>query len=75
MLLWGPWPLSRLLYFSLYRYPWGLGIGLHSGSQTTKVFWRSWLATKAFPLAKPLSYVLSVGLFVKDNACEKTMAP
>jgi hypothetical protein len=30
-------------------------------------FVEGWLATKAFPLSKPLSYVLSAGLFVKDT--------
>jgi hypothetical protein len=30
-------------------------------------FLEGWLATKAFPLAKPLSHLLSAGLFVKDT--------
>jgi hypothetical protein len=30
-------------------------------------FLECWLATKAFPLAKPLSHLLSAGLFVKDT--------
>jgi hypothetical protein len=34
-------------------------------------FMEGWLATKSFPLAKPLSYVLSVGLFVKDTLARR----
>jgi hypothetical protein len=44
------------------------------GAWDQSVFWitnyqgfsADWLAMKAFPLAKPLSYLFSVGLFVKD---------
>lgn len=34
-------------------------------------FLEGWLASKAFALAKPLSYVLSVGLFVKDSLASR----
>jgi hypothetical protein len=33
-------------------------------------FAANWLAMKAFPLAEPLSYLLSVGLFVRDEAAK-----
>jgi hypothetical protein len=36
-------------------------------------FLEGWLATKAFPFAKPLSYVLSVGLFVKDTLARRQL--
>ena len=36
-------------------------------------FLEGWLATKAFPLAKPLSYVLSAGLFVKDRLARRQL--
>lgn len=36
-------------------------------------FLADWLAMKAFPLAKPLSYALSVGLFVKDTLAKRQL--
>jgi hypothetical protein len=36
-------------------------------------FLAGWLAMKAFPLAKPLSYGLSVGLFVKQAFSKRTL--
>jgi hypothetical protein len=36
-------------------------------------FLAGWLAKKAFPLAKPLSYGLSVGLFVKQACSKRTL--
>ena len=38
-------------------------------------FLMGWLAMKAFPLAKPLSYLLSFGIFLKDAFTQRRLGP